>query len=235
MEKEVLLKVEGISSGYSGLRVVENVSIEVNKGEVVLIVGSNGAGKTTFLKTISGLLPKESGSVFLNRKDISTLSIREKRRNGLAYVSDDTYFPTLTVKENLKMSASRSREGSKEKINEVYRVFPELKERLKSKAGSLSGGQRKMLIMAMAMVSDPVLLILDEPSGGLSPLFVEKIIDSIELLKKSGKSILLAEQNVEFMTLADRVYVLDFGKISFSGNPEQAIRDDAIRKAYFNL
>jgi len=234
LEKEVLLRVDGISSGYSGLRVVENVSIEVNKGEVVLMLGSNGAGKTTFLKTVSGLLPKELGSVFLDGKDLSNMSIRDRRRSGLTYMSDDTYFPTLTVKENLQMSIS-GKGNLNDNLNEVYDVFPELREKSKSKAGSLSGGQRKMLIIAMAMVSDPLLLILDEPSGGLSPLFVEKIIDSIALLKKSGKSILLAEQNVEFLTLVDKVYVLDFGKVSFAGSPEQAIKEDSIRKAYFNL
>ena len=234
MEKEVLLRVDGISSGYSGLRVVENVSIEVNKGEVVLMLGSNGAGKTTFLKTVSGLLPKELGSIFLDGKDLSNMSIRDRRRSGLTYMSDDTYFPTLTVKENLQMSIS-GKGNLNDNLNEVYDVFPELREKSKLKAGSLSGGQRKMLIIAMAMVSDPLLLILDEPSGGLSPLFVEKIIDSIALLKKSGKSILLAEQNVEFLTLVDKVYVLDFGKVSFAGSPEQAIKEDSIRKAYFNL
>jgi len=234
LEKEVLLRVDGISSGYSGLRVVENVSIEVNKGEVVLMLGSNGAGKTTFLKTVSGLLPKELGSVFLDGKDLSNMSIRDRRRSGLTYMSDDTYFPTLTVKENLQMSIS-GKGNLNDNLNEVYDVFPELREKSKLKAGSLSGGQRKMLIIAMAMVSDPLLLILDEPSGGLSPLFVEKIIDSIALLKKSGKSILLAEQNVEFLTLVDKVYVLDFGKVSFAGSPEQAIKEDSIRKAYFNL
>lgn len=236
MEKDILLKVDGVYSGYSGLRVIENVSLEVHPGEVVLLLGSNGAGKTTLLKTISGLLPMDGGSIFLQGNDISAMSIRDRRKHGLTYLSDETYFPTLTILENLRMSlAVHGRNPNGKKIDEVYSIFPELKERSKSKAGSLSGGQRKMLIMAMAMVSDPVLMILDEPSGGLSPVYVEKIIDSMAMLKKSGKSILLAEQNVEFITLADKLYVMDFGRISFSGNPNQAVQDDAIKKAYFNL
>ena len=182
MEKDILLKVDGVYSGYSGLRVIENVSLEVHPGEVVLLLGSNGAGKTTLLKTISGLLPMDGGSIFLQGNDISAMPIRDRRKHGLTYLSDETYFPTLTILENLRMSlAVHGRNPNGKKIDEVYSIFPELKERSKSKAGSLSGGQRKMLIMAMAMVSDPVLMILDEPSGGLSPVYVEKIIDSMAM------------------------------------------------------
>lgn len=236
MEKEQVLEVEGLRSGYSGMQVLNNVNLNLYGGETLVVLGPNGAGKTTLLKSILGLIPLDGGKTFLKGNDITSVHPSKRRRLGIAYASEDTYFPTLTVLENLTMaSIGTDRKEREIRLNQVYEVFPELKERAESKASSLSGGQRKFMIIGSVFMSKAEVLLIDEPSGGLSPLYVEKIINSLEVLKRAGRSILLAEQNVEFVSLADRLCILEGGSISFDGSREEAERNDSIRKSYFSL
>lgn len=236
MVEEALLDARITNSGYSGIRVIWDVSIEVHPGEVVLLLGSNGAGKTTFLKSMMGIIEAREGKVAFKGKDITKVPLRSKQSLGISYISEDTFFNNLTISENLRMgNLTLSSSEVRKRMEEVFTVFPELKDRLGNKCSSLSGGQRKMLIMARAIMGTPDLLVVDEPSGGLSPLFVDKVLDVISLLKKKGMSILISEQNVEFAYLADRIYVMDNGRITFNGTPEEALKDNAIHNAYFNI
>lgn len=236
MEKEQVLEVEGLSSGYSGMQVLNNVNLHLSRGETLVILGPNGAGKTTLLKSIMGLIPLDGGKTLLRGRDVSRIHPSKRRSMGVAYVSEDTYFPTLTVLENLTMaSIGMDKKDREKRLNQVYEVFPELKERAGSKVSSLSGGQRKFMIIGSVFMSKAEVILIDEPSGGLSPLYVEQIIDSLDVLKRAGRSILLAEQNVEFVSLADRLCILEEGTISFNGSPEEAEKNDSIRKSYFSL
>lgn len=232
----MLLDAVVSDSGYQGLQVIWDVQVKVNKGETVLIIGPNGAGKTTFLKSIMGILKINEGKVQYKGTDITKVPLRLKQSLGILYLSEDTFFNSLTIKENLRMgSIFQTSEQARLKMKEVFEVFPELEERQKNKCSSLSGGQRKMLIMARAIMGDPELLVIDEPSGGLSPLFVDKIIDVLHLLKERGISILLSEQNIEFASLSDRIYVISNGRIPFSGTKEEALENDLVRKTYFSI
>lgn len=236
MAEEVLLDARITDSGYSGIQVIWDVSINVQPGEVVLLLGSNGAGKTTFLKSMMGIIEPKEGKVTFKGKDITKVPLRSKQSIGISYISEDTFFNNLSIYENLRMgNLSLGSAETKKRLEEVFSVFPELKDRMRNKCSSLSGGQRKMLIMARAIMGTPDLLVVDEPSGGLSPLFVDKVIDVISLLKKKGMSILISEQNVEFAYLADRIYVMDNGRITFKGTPDEALKNNAIHNAYFNI
>lgn len=236
MEEDLMLEASVTNSGYGGLQVIWDAKVTVSKGEVVLLLGANGAGKTTFLKSIMGIIEPLEARVVLDGKEITKTSLNKRQGLGVCYIAEDTYFQNLTIYENLIMGNPEAKgEALRKKLEEVYRVFPELKERVRSKCSSLSGGQRKMLIMARAIMSDAKILIIDEPSGGLSPLFVEKVMDALSFLKKSGVSILISEQNVDFASLADRIYAMDNGRIVFHGTPEEALKNDAVHNAYFNI
>ncbi len=236
MEEEVLFEGTVNDSGYSGMRVIWDISIKVHKGETVLLLGANGAGKTTYLKSVMGMLPINDGEVLFKGKDISKIVLNKRERLGVSYLSEDTFFNSLTIKENLRMGALfRKSEFIKEKMEEVIKVFPELKDRMNRKCSSLSGGQRKMLIMARAIMAEPELLIIDEPSNGLSPLLVDRVIDVISMLKQKGISILFSEQNVEFSSLADRIYVIDNGRVVFNGTRKEAMENNSIHNAYFSI
>ena len=235
MERNLLLKISDLSSGYGEMGILRNVSFDLREGDITLLLGTNGSGKTTLLKTIAGLLKATSGKIIFDGKDITGIPIAERRRLGIIFASEDTYFPTLNVKENLVMSLGKNHENYEEKMKEIFQYFPELREMAKSKASSLSGGQRKMLIMARAIASEGKLIVIDEPSSGLSPLFVEKIITLLERLKNMKQTILLAEQNVEFVSLAAEVGILDEGRIAFFGSKDNALQNDVIRKTYFSI
>lgn len=236
MAGEALLDARITNSGYSGIQVIWDVSIDVSPGEVVLLLGSNGAGKTTFLKSVMGIIEPRAGKVIFKGKDITKTPLRSRQELGIYYIAENSYFQSLTIQDNLRMANLKlGIAESKKRLEEVFTVFPELKDRAGDKCSSLSGGQRKMLIMAKAIMGSPDLLVIDEPSGGLSPLFVDKIIDVISMLKGKGISILLSEQNVEFASLADRIFVLDNGRIVFSGSRDDALKNDAIHNAYFNI
>ena len=236
MEEEVLF--EGIvrDSGYSGMRVIWDIDIKVHRGETVLILGANGAGKTTYLKSIMGIIKINDGKVLFKGNDITKVPLNLRERLGIIYISEDTFFNSLTVKENLMMGALfRRQDEVKKYTRDVLDTFPELKDKLNSKCSSLSGGQRKMLIMARAIMGESQMLVIDEPSSGLSPLLIDRIFDVISLLKERGIAVLLSEQNVEFSSLSDTIYVIDNGRVVFKGTKQQALEDNSIHRAYFSV
>lgn len=230
-----MLKVNDINVYYGSIHAIKGVSFEVNEGEIVTLIGANGAGKSTVLKTVSGLLHSKTGSVEFLGKSISGIAPHKIVKSGLAQVPEGRrIFLQMTVEENLDMGAFT--QGGKtvdDDMAKVYDQFPRLKERRKQIAGTLSGGEQQMLAMGRALMSRPKLLMLDEPSMGLAPILVEQIFDIIKLLHKDGTTILLVEQNAQMaLSVADRAYVLETGKITLSGTGEELIRSDEIRRAY---
>jgi len=230
-----MLKVNDINVYYGSIHAIKGVSFEVNEGEIVTLIGANGAGKSTVLKTVSGLLHSATGSVEFLGKNISSVAPHKIVKEGLAHVPEGRrIFLQMTVEENLDMGAfTQGGKNGDEDMARVYEQFPRLKERRKQIAGTLSGGEQQMLAMGRALMSRPKLLMLDEPSMGLAPILVEQIFDIIKLLHKEGTTILLVEQNAQMaLSVADRAYVLETGKITLSGTGEELIRSDEIRRAY---
>lgn len=230
-----ILKVEDIHVYYGSIHAVKGVSFEVNEGEIVTLIGANGAGKSTVLNTISGLLHPKNGRILFEGKDIRGIDAHKIVRHGLAQVPEGRHvFLQMTVEENLEMGAyTQSKSTIEHGIEDVYRRFPRLAERHKQIAGTLSGGEQQMLAMGRALMSKPKLLMLDEPSMGLAPILVEQIFDIIKELHQSGTTILLVEQNAQAaLAVADRAYVLETGKIFLSGTGAELIASDEVRKAY---
>ena len=230
-----MLKVDNINVYYGAIHAIKGVSFEVHEGEVVTLIGANGAGKSTILKTVAGLLTSRTGSVeFLNHK-LGTIPPHKVVPLGLALVPEGRQiFQHMTVEENLEMGAfTRPNSEITGSIEDVYHRFPRLKERHKQIAGTLSGGEQQMLAMGRALMSKPKLLMLDEPSMGLAPILVEQIFDIIKELHKDGTTILLVEQNARAaLEVADRGYVLETGKIVTSGTGIELLDSPAIKKAY---
>jgi ABC-type branched-subunit amino acid transport system ATPase component len=210
----VLLSVNGVSTGYAELEIVHKVSIQVDKGEIVTIIGPNGAGKSTLLKAIAGVLSKFEGTVTLNQKNVTTLSASNLVAVGASFVPQtDNIFPSLSIKENLEMGGFLRNSGINKRINEILSMFPELQKRPNEKAGNLSGGQRQALAISRALMLDPILLMLDEPTAALSPALREEIFDRIDAIRKTGVAILMVEQNAkEALLRSDRGYVLVAGE-----------------------
>ncbi|MCH2658590.1 MAG: ABC transporter ATP-binding protein [Dehalococcoidia bacterium] len=210
-----LLSVNEVSTGYAELEIVHKVSIQVDKGEIVTIIGPNGAGKSTLLKAIAGVLTKFEGTVTLNRQNVTTFSASNMVTVGASFVPQtDNIFPSLSIKENLEMGGFLRSSGVSERINEVLSMFPELQKRPNEKAGNLSGGQRQALAISRALMLDPVLLMLDEPTAALSPVLREEIFDRIDVIRKTGVAILMVEQNAkEALLRSDRGYVLVAGEL----------------------
>jgi branched-chain amino acid transport system ATP-binding protein len=231
-----LLELRGITSGYDKMQILWDTDIHVAHGECVLILGSNGAGKTTLLKCLVGLLPTWTGTNVFDDHPIHMRSVDQRVRAGISYVSELGIIPTLTIEDNLKLGAFylSARERT-HRMREIYDQFPILAEKRRGLAGSLSGGQRKVLSTAKALMSRPRLLVMDEPSAGLSPLLVAEIISILQELHQDGLSMIIAEQNVKFLDIADRVYVLDSGRIGFTGTVQELKSDDAIQRAYFGV
>lgn len=234
-----MLKVNEIDVFYGDLQALRQASIEVNPGEVVSVIGSNGAGKSTLLRSISGILRPRRGKIVFNEKEISqapTFRIVEK---GISHVPEGRQiFPTMTVLENLEMGAqfSRTKKVKNETLQQVFRYFPRLKERLGQKAGTLSGGEQQMLAMGRGLMSLPELIMLDEPSLGLAPLLVSTIFEIIEKINHQGTSILLIEQNVfNSLKISDRGYVLENGQIVLDGKGQELLENPHIRKTYLGL
>lgn len=229
-----MLKVENIDVYYGAIHAVKNVSFEVGDGEIVALIGANGAGKSTILKTVSGLMHPRSGSIHFMGQDISHASAYKLVQQGLAHVPEGRrIFLQMTVQENLEMGAYTQKELSREDLDMVYQQFPRLKERRKQIAGTLSGGEQQMLAMGRALMSHPKLMMLDEPSMGLAPILVEQIFDIIKELHKAGTTILLVEQNASMaLEVADRAYVLETGRIAMSGTGAELASSDDIKKAY---
>jgi ABC-type branched-subunit amino acid transport system ATPase component len=210
-----LLSVNEVSTGYAELEIVHKISIQVDKGEIVTIIGPNGAGKSTLLKAIAGVLTKFEGTVTLNQQNVTTLSASNMVTVGASFVPQtDNIFPSLSIKENLEMGGFLRSSGVSERINEVLSMFPELQKRPNEKAGNLSGGQRQALAISRALMLDPVLLMLDEPTAALSPVLREEIFDRIDVIRKTGVAILMVEQNAkEALLRSDRGYVLVAGEL----------------------
>lgn len=236
MQLDTLLEVDALSGGYGPLRVLWDVALSVGENENVILLGPNGAGKTTLLKSIVGLTPSREGEVTFSGTRIERLRTDEKIRLGISYMTEMGVFTNLSVEENLLLGGYHSpRETVRERAEEFFELFPALAEHRDHHAGALSGGQRKMLGVAKALMSRPRLVIMDEPSSGLSPLFVGEVIKMLTGFRSQGTSFLIAEQNVKFLEIADRVYVLDSGRISFSGSVEELRANRAIHEAYFGL
>jgi branched-chain amino acid transport system ATP-binding protein len=231
-----LLEVVGLAAGYLGERVIEDINIEVRTGEAVAIVGSNGAGKTTLFRAIAGLRPPMEGRVVLDGKDLTRRPAHRVARTGIAYVPAERHlFPAMTVKTNLVLGAYPSR-PDRETVELVYDLFPRLKERLRQQAGTLSGGEQQMLAVGRALMSQPRLLLLDEPTTGLAPIVAQAAFEALEGLKKKGMTLLIAEQQVPLaLSVADRCYVLENGRIRLEGVPAELEQNPEVRRAYLGV
>lgn len=231
-----MLELKDIHSYYGNIHALKGISLTVNKGEIVTLIGANGAGKTTTLRTIQGLLKPRQGSVNLEGVDITKLPAHEINRRGICQSPEGRLvFPRMTVLENLEMGAfSRNdKDGIARDLDKVMNLFPRLRERTKQKAGTLSGGEQQMLAMARAMMGNPHVLLLDEPSMGLAPLLVETIFDTIKALNEQGTTILLVEQNARMaLGIASRGYVLQTGEIRLQGDAAKLRDDEEVRKTY---
>ena len=230
-----MLKVDNINVYYGAIHAIKGISFHVDEGEVVTLIGANGAGKSTTLQTISGLLRSRTGSVEFMGENISRLPPHKILERGLAQVPEGRrIFLQMTVMENLEMGAYTRRDGSQAaELEKVFDQFPRLAERRKQIAGTLSGGEQQMLAIGRALMSQPKLLMLDEPSMGLAPILVEQIFDIIRRLHEKGTTILLVEQNAQMaLSVADRAYVLETGSISLSGTGAELLESDEVRKAY---
>ena len=231
---EPILKVENLNVYYGSIHAVKGVSFEVNQGEIVTLIGANGAGKSTTLNTITGLLHSRTGSVTFLGETLGKVPPHKVVSKGLALVPEGRrVFLQMTVEENLEMGAFTCSGTAAEDMEQVYTLFPRLKERRRQIAGTLSGGEQQMLAMGRALMSRPKLLMLDEPSMGLAPILVEQIFDIIRDLHQAGTTILLVEQNAQAaLSVADRGYVLETGRIVTSGTGKELLASPAIKKAY---
>ena len=229
-----MLKIENIDVYYGAIHAVKNVSFEVGEGEIVALIGANGAGKSTILKTVSGLMHPRTGTIRFCGQNISHTDAYKLLRTGLAHVPEGRrIFLQMTVQENLEMGAYINKTIAPEDLERVFEYFPRLKERRKQIAGTLSGGEQQMLAMSRALMSHPKLMMLDEPSMGLAPIIVDQVFDIIKELHKSGTTILLVEQNArKALQVADRAYVLETGTITLSGTGAELAKSDEVRKAY---
>lgn len=229
-----MLKVDDINVYYGKIHALKGISFEVQEGETVSLIGANGAGKSTTLKTISGLLRSKTGGITFMGEDISKIDAYRLVERGLAHVPEGRrIFLNMSVLENLEMGAYIKGKADKADIQSVFEKFPRLKERKNQIAGTLSGGEQQMLAMGRALMSHPKLMMLDEPSMGLAPILVEQIFDIIKELHKAGTTILLVEQNAEMaLDISDRAYVIESGRVAFTGTGEELKRSDAIKKAY---
>ncbi len=231
-----LLEVKDLSVFYGVIQALKGISFEVNEGEIVTLIGANGAGKTTTMQSVIGLIPSRSGSVIYNGNDITKMPCHKIVRLGMSQVPEGRHvFQELTVYENLVMGAySRKNDSTvKADIESIYTRFPRLAERKNQIAGTLSGGEQQMLAMGRALMSKPKLLMLDEPSMGLSPLFVDQVFEIIKDINRDGTTILLVEQNAgKSLAISDRAYVLETGSIVLSGTGAELAASDDVKKAY---
>lgn len=230
-----MLVVNDINVYYGPIHAIKGVSFRVDKGEIVSLIGANGAGKSTVLKTISGLLRTKTGEIAFEGQKINTTAPHAVVRMGIAHIPEGRrVFQRMTVEENLEMGAfTQPNSGIADSLAHVYEQFPRLKERRKQVAGTLSGGEQQMLAMGRGLMLKPALMMLDEPSMGLSPILVQQVFDIIKTLNENGTTILLVEQNAQMaLSIADRAYVLETGKVSLTGTGEELANSDEVRKAY---
>ncbi|MCR4866534.1 MAG: ABC transporter ATP-binding protein [Lachnospiraceae bacterium] len=231
-----MLEVKDLEVNYGVIKAIKGVSFEVNEGEVISLIGANGAGKTTILHAVSGLLNKTAGTVMFEGKDITKTPAHKIVYMGMSHVPEGRrVFAQLTVLENLKLGAYSRKDKNElnETLEKVYKSFPRLEERKNQLAGTLSGGEQQMLAMGRALMSHPKLILMDEPSMGLSPIFVEEIFNIIKEISASGTTVLLVEQNAKkALSIADRAYVLETGNITLSGDAKTLMNDESVKKAY---
>ena len=233
---ETLLEVKDLEVNYGVIRALKGISFKVDRGEIVSLIGANGAGKTTTLHTVTGLLHPVAGSIFYKGQDLTKIPAHKIVSMGLVHVPEGRrIFQNLSVYDNLLMGAYSQRDKAKieENMQLVFKLFPRLEERKKQMAGTLSGGEQQMLAMGRALLSDPEMVVLDEPSMGLSPLLVSEVFEIVKTFRESGKTVLLVEQNAKkAMSVSDRVYVLETGSIIKEGAADELINDESIKKAY---
>jgi branched-chain amino acid transport system ATP-binding protein len=235
-EATPLLDAAGVDAGYGTMQVLWGVNLDVRAGETVLLLGANGAGKTTFLKSLVGLVEARGGSIKLGGEDVTTLRSSDRMRRGMTYMSELAVFPDLSIEENIRIGAQALGHADPgARVDELYQLFPALREKRRNPASSLSGGQRKMLGIAKALAAEPKLLVMDEPSAGLSPLFVKEVIRILSDLRGRGLALLIAEQNIGFLEVATRVFVLEGGRIRFSGTVAEMSGNEELHRAYFGL
>lgn len=231
-----MLEVKNLEVKYGMIKAIKDISFDVNEGEVIALIGANGAGKTTTLHAISGLIPSSSGTITFEGKDITKLPGHKMVYLGMAHVPEGRrVFAQLTVLQNLKMGAYSRKDKNEieETLKEVYKSFPRLEERQNQIAGTLSGGEQQMLAMGRALMSHPKIILMDEPSMGLSPIFVEEIFSIIRKISAQGTTVLLVEQNAKkALSIANRAYVLETGNITLDGDANTLLNDDAVKKAY---
>jgi len=231
----MMLELKDVSVNYDKVKALKGVSLEIDEGEMVSIVGSNGAGKTTTLKTIMGLLHPSAGEVWFGGERIDGKRTEDIVRRGIAFCMEGRrLFPFMTVLENLQMGAfSRRGGGGREQLEKVFELFPDLRGRVKQKAGTLSGGQQQMVTIGRSLMSGPRLLMLDEPSLGLAPMVVSEVAKTILALNKEGLTVLLVEQNARMaLRISDRAYALEVGEVTASGDSESLSQSDYVRRAY---
>lgn len=236
MQNDTILALNNVNASYGQIHALRDISFEVKRGEIVTLIGSNGAGKTTILRTISSQLTPVGGEVLFEGQVISRLPAHKVVTLGIAHVPEGRkIFPLLTVEENLEMGAFRLKDTHKiaENMQRAFKLFPRLEERRKQRGGTLSGGEQQMLAMGRALMSDPVMLLMDEPSMGLAPMLVEVIFDSIRRLNEEGITILLVEQNAKkALKISSRSYVLQTGSIVLTGTGKELLKNDMVREAY---
>lgn len=230
------LEIKDLSVYYGVIAALKGISFEVNEGEVIALIGANGAGKTTTLHTLTGLLPAKTGSIIFDGNDITKMPAHKIVKMGMAHVPEGRrIFQQLSVYDNLKLGAYTrdDKNGVIDDLNKVYKCFPRLAERKNQIAGTLSGGEQQMLAMGRALMSKPRIVVMDEPSMGLSPILVSEIFDIIESIRNDGTTVLLVEQNAKkALAISDRAYVLETGKIVLSGKASDLINDESVKKAY---
>ncbi len=235
-EQMAMLTVTDLQVYYGVIQAIKGISFSVNQGEVIALIGANGAGKTTTLHTVTGLIQPRAGKIEFEGKDITKMPAHKIVSLGMAHVPEGRrIFQQLTVLDNLKLGAYTRKDKKKiaDTLEMVYRRFPRLEERKKQIAGTLSGGEQQMLAMGRALMSEPKIIVMDEPSMGLSPLFVTEIFDIIREISEGGTTVLLVEQNAKkALSIADRAYVLETGKIVLSGNAQDLMNDDSVKRAY---
>lgn len=235
----MLLEVKNLDAGYGYLQILRNVSLSVNTGEYVCIVGPNGAGKSTTMKAIAGLIKPMGGKIVFNGEDITGLPAYDVTQKGIAFVSEEmNLFVNMTVQENLLMGAYtiKDKKAQQDRLDFVFDLFPRLAERKNQLAGTMSGGERKMLAIGRGMMSNPSMMLVDEPSFGLAPQLTENVFDSLDVLIQSGVTIMLVEQNVtKTLSVTDRAYVLENGKIGLEGKSEDVAEDSYVKKVFLGV
>ena len=231
-----LLEINNLEVHYGVIQALKGISFEVNEGEIIALIGANGAGKTTTLHTISGILQASSGDIIYDGKDITKVQAHKIVNLGISQVPEGRrVFAQLSVLENLKLGAfiRKDKDGIEEDLRNIYERFPRLEERKNQLAGTLSGGEQQMLAMGRALMSRPRIILMDEPSMGLSPIYVSEIFDIIKSINKDGTTVLLVEQNAKkALSIADRAYVLETGMIALSGDAKDLMNNDTVKKAY---